>query len=172
MNRRRRSSDIDRGPGHDGLVARAPPTPIVVVLRGAALRGRISGRQKLMEPGGRDKHAATRVATRGTVRRVDQTLVFTFRTIENQQFLLGSTSDGHRSSRDTGESGNGHSQRPTCYSRRMKWREILPSALKPDNVDPKVAHETLLQIIAERKAREERRKSKSVKSGHTRQAKR
>jgi heme exporter protein D len=54
----------------------------------------------------------------------------------------------------------------------MRWREILPSALKPDNVDPKVAHETLLQIIAERKAREERRKSKSVKSGNTRQAKR
>jgi hypothetical protein len=59
-----------------------------------------------------------------------------------------------------------------CYSRRMKWREILPSALKPDNVDPKVAHETLLQIIAERKAREERRKKKSVKSGNTRRAKR
>jgi len=54
----------------------------------------------------------------------------------------------------------------------MKWREILPSALKPDNVDPKVAHETLLQIIAERKAREERRKANSVKSGNTRRAKR
>ena len=22
-----------------------------------------------------------------------------------------------------------------CYSRRMKWREILPSPVKPDNVD-------------------------------------
>jgi hypothetical protein len=54
----------------------------------------------------------------------------------------------------------------------MKWREIMPSALKPDNVDPKLAHETLLQIIAERKEREKRRKSKSVKSGNTRQAKR
>lgn len=65
-----------------------------------------------------------------------------------------------------------YAQEGACYSRRMKWREILPSALKPDNVDPKIAHETLLQIIAERKAREERRKSKAVKSGHTRQAKR
>ena len=54
----------------------------------------------------------------------------------------------------------------------MRWREILPSPVKPDNVDPKIAHETLLQIIAERKAREERRKAKSAKSGHTRQAKR
>jgi hypothetical protein len=46
----------------------------------------------------------------------------------------------------------------------MKWREILPSATKPDNVDPKLAHETLLEIIAERKAREERRKKRTVKS--------
>jgi hypothetical protein len=46
----------------------------------------------------------------------------------------------------------------------MKWREILPSATKPDNVDPKLAHETLLQIIAERKAREERRKLRSAKA--------
>jgi hypothetical protein len=44
----------------------------------------------------------------------------------------------------------------------MKWREILPSATKPDNVDPKLAHETLLQIIAERKAREELRSAKSA----------
>jgi hypothetical protein len=42
----------------------------------------------------------------------------------------------------------------------MRWREILPSPVKPDNVDPKIAHETLLQIIAERKAREARRKAK------------
>jgi hypothetical protein len=56
----------------------------------------------------------------------------------------------------------------------MKWREILPSATKPDNVDPKLAHETLLQIIAERKAREERRKRRSAKSAgaSVRQAKR
>jgi hypothetical protein len=46
----------------------------------------------------------------------------------------------------------------------MKWREILPSATKPDNVDPKLAHETLLQIIAERKAREERRKKRMTKT--------
>jgi len=46
----------------------------------------------------------------------------------------------------------------------MKWREILPSATKPDNVDPKLAHETLLQIIAERKAREERRKKRVAKA--------
>lgn len=59
-----------------------------------------------------------------------------------------------------------------CYSRRMKWREILPSPIKPDNVDPKVAHETLLQIIAERKAREERRKKKTTKPANTRRAKR
>jgi topoisomerase IA-like protein len=51
-----------------------------------------------------------------------------------------------------------------CYSRRMKWREILPSPVKPDNVDPKLAHETLLQIIAERKAREARRKKRTAKS--------
>jgi hypothetical protein len=48
----------------------------------------------------------------------------------------------------------------------MKWREILPSATKPDNVDPKLAHETLLQIIAERKAREERRRQRSAKSAN------
>ena len=54
-----------------------------------------------------------------------------------------------------------------CYSRRMKWREILPSATKPDNVDPKLAHETLLQIIAERKAREERRKKRIANSAIT-----
>jgi hypothetical protein len=46
----------------------------------------------------------------------------------------------------------------------MKWREILPSPVKPDNVDPKLAHETLLQIIAERKAREERRERTAAKS--------
>jgi hypothetical protein len=46
----------------------------------------------------------------------------------------------------------------------MKWREILPSPVKPDNVDPKLAHETLLQIIAERKAREERRKKRTANS--------
>jgi hypothetical protein len=46
----------------------------------------------------------------------------------------------------------------------MKWREILPSPVKPDNVDPKLAHETLLQIIAERKVREERRKRAAAKS--------
>jgi len=46
----------------------------------------------------------------------------------------------------------------------MRWREILPSPVKPDNVDPKIAHETLLQIIAERKAREARRKAKSPKT--------
>ena len=50
------------------------------------------------------------------------------------------------------------------FSLAMKWREILPSAVKPDNVDPKLAHETLLQIIAERKAREERRKKRATKS--------
>ena len=54
----------------------------------------------------------------------------------------------------------------------MKWREILPSPVKPDNVDPKIAHETLLQIIAERKTREERRKTKSAKSSNARRAKR
>jgi len=56
----------------------------------------------------------------------------------------------------------------------MKWREILPSPVKPDNVDPKLAHETLLQIIAERKAREARRKKRSAKAADTstRQAKR
>jgi hypothetical protein len=57
----------------------------------------------------------------------------------------------------------------------MEWREIMPPVVKPDNVDPKIAHETLLQIIAERKAREARRKPKSVKpakSSKTRQAKR
>jgi len=56
----------------------------------------------------------------------------------------------------------------------MKWREILPSATKPDNVDPKLAHETLLQIIAERKAREERRKKRAAKpvAASTRRAKR
>jgi hypothetical protein len=59
-----------------------------------------------------------------------------------------------------------------CYSRRMEWREIMPPVVKPDNVDPKIAHETLLQIIAERKAREARRKAKPAKSGKTRQAKR
>jgi heme exporter protein D len=46
----------------------------------------------------------------------------------------------------------------------MKWREIMPPVVKPDNVDPKLAHETLLQIIAERKAREERRKKRAAKS--------
>jgi hypothetical protein len=46
----------------------------------------------------------------------------------------------------------------------MKWREIMPPVVKPDNVDPKLAHETLLQIIAERKAREERRKQRAAKS--------
>jgi len=46
----------------------------------------------------------------------------------------------------------------------MKWREILPSPVKPDNVDPKLAHETLLQIIAERKSREARRKQRTAKS--------
>jgi hypothetical protein len=46
----------------------------------------------------------------------------------------------------------------------MKWREVLPSATKPDNVDPKLADETLLEIIAERKVREERRKKRTVKS--------
>jgi hypothetical protein len=46
----------------------------------------------------------------------------------------------------------------------MKWREVLPSPVKPDNVDPKLAHETLLQIIAERKAREERRKKRAAKA--------
>lgn len=45
----------------------------------------------------------------------------------------------------------------------MKWREILPSVTKPDNVDPKLAHETLLQIIAERKAREAHRKKRPAK---------
>ena len=59
-----------------------------------------------------------------------------------------------------------------CYSQRMEWREIMPPVVKPDNVDPKIAHETLLEIIAERKAREERRKSKPVKSANTRRAKR
>jgi hypothetical protein len=54
----------------------------------------------------------------------------------------------------------------------MQWREIMPPVVKPDNVDPKLAHETLLQIIAERKAREERRRSKSAKSVNTRRAKR
>jgi hypothetical protein len=54
----------------------------------------------------------------------------------------------------------------------MEWREIMPPVVKPDNVDPKLAHETLLQIIAERKAREERRKPKSPKSANTRRAKR
>jgi hypothetical protein len=53
----------------------------------------------------------------------------------------------------------------------MKWREILPSATKPDNVDPKIAHETLLQIIAERKARDERRKSRQAKTAQARRAK-
>jgi hypothetical protein len=54
----------------------------------------------------------------------------------------------------------------------MKWREILPSPVKPDTVDPKLAHETLLQIIAERKAREERRKQRSARSNAgTRRAK-
>ncbi len=48
----------------------------------------------------------------------------------------------------------------------------MPPVVKPDNVDPKIAHETLLEIIAERKAREERRKSKPAKSGNTRRAKR
>jgi len=48
----------------------------------------------------------------------------------------------------------------------------MPPVVKPDNVDPKIAHETLLEIIAERKAREERRKSKPVKSANTRRAKR
>jgi len=52
----------------------------------------------------------------------------------------------------------------------MKWREILPSPIKPDNVDPKIAHETLLQIIAERKAREERRKAKTTKQAKARRA--
>jgi hypothetical protein len=46
----------------------------------------------------------------------------------------------------------------------MKWREIMPPFVKPDNVDPKLAHETLLQIIAERKAREERRKQRAARS--------
>jgi hypothetical protein len=54
----------------------------------------------------------------------------------------------------------------------MKWREILPTPVKPDNVDPKIAHETLLQLIAERKAREERRKKKTTTPGQTRRAKR
>jgi hypothetical protein len=55
----------------------------------------------------------------------------------------------------------------------MKWREILPSPVKPDNVDPKLAHETLLQIIAERKAREARRNRKTARSANasTRRAK-
>lgn len=48
----------------------------------------------------------------------------------------------------------------------------MPPVVKPDNVDPKIAHETLLEIIAERKAREARRKSRSTKSGNTRRAKR
>jgi hypothetical protein len=51
-----------------------------------------------------------------------------------------------------------------CYSRRVKWRQILPSPVKPDNVDPKLAHETLLQIIAERKAREAGRKKRVAKA--------
>ena len=46
----------------------------------------------------------------------------------------------------------------------MEWREIMPPVVKPDNVDPKLAHETLLEIIAERKAREERRKKRTAKS--------
>jgi hypothetical protein len=56
----------------------------------------------------------------------------------------------------------------------MQWREIMPPVVKPDNVDPKLAHETLLQIIAERKAREERRRKRSLKSASasTRRAKR
>lgn len=49
----------------------------------------------------------------------------------------------------------------------------MPPVVKPDNVDPKLAHETLLQIIAERKEREERRKKRAEKSASTlRRAKR
>jgi hypothetical protein len=63
-----------------------------------------------------------------------------------------------------GVEGSAFAHNVACYSRRMKWREILPSPVKPDNVDPKLAHETLLQIIAERKAREERRKKRAAKT--------